>query len=136
LRRAAAQDETAPVLKINGRIHEHFLSPLLEKYPQPVFFNSGIAGLGVFGYVHSQGRLSAAWHEEYPHSITSGPLLIHNFLKFIYCARCQAYHATSLFLSQNTLSCSPTVMKPDIFMYNTRIFLSVQIFFTFQALRW
>ena len=123
MRHTAAQDETALVLKINGRIYEHFLGPLLEKYPQSVFFNSSIAGLGVFGYVHSQGRPSAAWHEEYPHAITSGPLLFHNFLEFTYCARCQAYHASSLFSSQNTLSCNPTVMKLDMYLYNTNIFL-------------
>ncbi len=69
------KNETLVLLEIDARSRQHRVGPFLEKNLQAVHFEGGVARLGCFGYVHSQGRASAARNDEYPYPVSGCSLL-------------------------------------------------------------
>ena len=80
----ARQHKTLPFLEIDLRAHQHFMSPLFQEYLQTLHLKDLIANLGGFGYVHSQGRASAARYDEYSYTVSGSSLLFNDFLELIY----------------------------------------------------
>ncbi len=79
-------------MKIDVRVHQHLVGFFLQKNPESVQLKGCITLYGSFGYVHSQGRASAARDCEDSHSVASGSLLRNYHLELLYRAVCQTYH--------------------------------------------
>jgi hypothetical protein len=88
----AGQDEPLPFLEIDVGVRQHHVRPLFQKHPQPVHLERGIPAQGFFGYVHSQGRASAAGHREDPDAVTGRSLFFHCFFELLYRTVSKTYH--------------------------------------------
>jgi hypothetical protein len=91
----AGKHKTLVFLKIDARVHEHVTRSWIQKELETVDLVGDIARCFRFGYVHSQGRASPAGYQKYPNTITRLTLLVHNFLKLIYCVVSQTNHTSS-----------------------------------------
>ena len=71
------------IMEIDARIHEHGIRPLFQEYFEPLHFQGCVALLGRFGYVHSQGRASAAGDDENPYPVSRRALLGHDLFELV-----------------------------------------------------
>jgi len=91
----AAEHKTLSIQKIHLRVREHVICPRLQEKLEAADFVGDIARYRRFGYVHSQGRASAAGDQKYPDTISRRSLLVHNLFELIYRTVSQIYHDPS-----------------------------------------
>ena len=91
----AREHKTLPVQKIYIRARKHIICPRLKEKLEAAYLKGDIARYCRFGYVHSQGRASAAGDQKYPDTISRRSLLVHNLFELIYRTVSQIYHDPS-----------------------------------------
>lgn len=102
----AGQHETLSVPEINVRVEEHVVRTRFQEKLQPVDLKGRVAGLGCFGYVHSQGRASAARDQKNPYPVACVSLFFNDFFKLAHGTVRQTYHSFLLVVLY-CLGCSP-----------------------------